>query len=657
MENQSVTIDEPQHLHLSSMDSFTPFSKTDTMLSIESRPTMLKEQVKDMRIKLNPLNTCFPALSSQKFNHFITITMICAIIFWFIDKSLNDRYLHLISIKIVTRICFLISFSGYTLKCNKYMFKQALGSFVVWYKTIHSLIAIIARTVYYNFEINSIKTIDTLNNPKIERATWIFNGILMIINVTWGIFALGISDGVPTIDDVSNGVYGIANKWKRFAMIGCLAVLFWWWIEIYYNIYNYNEYKSITINGIDYYWRSIVLSSIARIIAFTCAQLYHNLKRPTKLNVVPLSIKIHPVTLVDQQIMQDFDNIRRDSRRYSRNSKSRNSTISIGNDSNSWRKNSKNFKNSKSSKNAKNAKNAKNLQNESSAAKENSKDEIEIVGVMDAISEMHTRHDVDSIVTRERAGTQIVETQDHRFIIEMPIEMTVFYILLTKVFKFGHLESSYYSALLVSNIVITICGIFVFMFFLINAFFVQYLPSTLVVILHLCNLVVWLIIGLNSNYTLLYFKKRSFVLWWKLYNTVSFTIALYYLRYKFKRSQFDNRRYGFGESMTIVIVSVIYYTLATLFISLHQGYNIVKYAKWLMIATSIIILVAFVIYHYIDQDYDWQTSILGQNISMRNVIISQGFDLALWFSYQLYHACKDPMRINLVSKVVIKWEC
>ena len=59
--------------------------------------------------------------------------------------------------------------------------------------------------------------------------------------------------------------------------------------------------------------------------------------------------------------------------------------------------------------------------------------------------------------------------------------------------------------------------------------------------------------------------------------------------------------------------------------------------------------------HYLNDSLDYQRNILGNNISLRNVIISSAMDLAVWLTCNVYLAVKYPNEMFLTSKIMINW--
>ena len=63
------------------------------------------------------------------------------------------------------------------------------------------------------------------------------------------------------------------------------------------------------------------------------------------------------------------------------------------------------------------------------------------------------------------------------------------------------------------------------------------------------------------------------------------------------------------------------------------------------------------LYHFFRPNYNYQVPFLfGETFSLRAIVVSKSFDLAIWFTYQLILIGKHPQRINLISKIPIEWK-
>ena len=163
-----------------------------------------------------------------------------------------------------------------------------------------------------------------------------------------------------------------------------------------------------------------------------------------------------------------------------------------------------------------------------------------------------------------------------------------------------------------------------------------------------------LTILLNSNYTLLYFKKKSFVLYWKMYNVCMFYISIYYLKYRENYDQFSDH-WLLTESIIYcagILFSVI---LVIMSISLYQGYSNIQQKFGVFGIIAFISIIIYLSLFYYIKDWDYERKIFCNSISVRSIIISSGIDLAIWMSHQVYQIIKYPNVLQVTSKITINW--
>ena len=552
--------------------------------SLRHKHGSVRHQIHNFAIELNPQNTIihqhFPTFFELQNGLLSKLGMLCLILYLF-DQSINDFVIHSLILSTITKLIMLITLILHILNCNLYIITQALKSFIVWYKSIHAFIGITSRLIYYHFWINDIWYVDVKAGSNATTWLYYFNGILVIINISLGVFTLCILDGLYT------GASNKANNIKRLAVVVGLCVICWFWIELYFNLYTkYDPLKSFDfIFGQSLYWRSIALSSFFKAFVFLCSQLSLNLRTPNinKINVIPLPVIIKYT-------------------RYTNNS----------------------------------AQIAANLGAQTPSVDNNSQ---------------------LSVNTHTHIHTHVTESATHEFFVSVPMEITVLFILLTKVFKINIEASLYYSQLFRKTIWLNCVLIALLIILLIiKIMLFDYLIGSVVIIIDIFILLIWIVLFLDLNFELLYFRRRSLTLIWKVYNIITLMSAIYYLRFKFERAQFNKEQFeSIGESIVTFIITIFYVIIGTVSISLHQGYTLNVKWKLLIIFFYIAIVLQYMIYHYFNQNYDVNVNLLGHDISMRSIIIAKSFDLSLWFSYQLYQVYNNAHQMNLVSRVRLDW--
>lgn len=254
-------------------------------------------------------------------------------------------------------------------------------------------------------------------------------------------------------------------------------------------------------------------------------------------------------------------------------------------------------------------------------------------------------------------NTDKSDMTDRKFCIDLATDVTIAYVVSLNIFCLSHLQSlkisnfvsNVYVCAFVATLNIVIwCAVF---------FFGDYLSAIFIIVLHFVALICCVLLFSDMNYTLLYYKKTSFVLHWKLYNVITLFIAQYYLQSKMKMNQFD-KSWEMYESIIYSVIVISYITILVLGISLHQGFAVTKinqYWKIIVTLAGIVFVSRIGIIHYFDENLEYQAKILGQKFSIRNLILSKAFDLALWFSYQLYQIIQKPNTLHLLSKIEINW--
>ena len=221
-------------------------------LPLESK---IKHQIHNFTIDLDLNNTIF--YKWLNIEHFpkrilvcLTLVAFVIIIACYLFPSLMLEFLGGLLVFI---ICLL-----FICRTNIFIIKEALKSFIVWYKCVHTFIAILSRSIYFNFwldyDYSDISTKDGIGNA----ISYFQHAFLFVVNVTLFVFCISIADGIK-----SKG-----NRFKRLSMIIILLYLAVLWMSIYFNLYG--EYVpdkdaafSLVLFGDKriYYWRSIALTS------------------------------------------------------------------------------------------------------------------------------------------------------------------------------------------------------------------------------------------------------------------------------------------------------------------------------------------------------------------------------------------------------------
>ena len=256
-------------------------------------------------------STSFPLSISKKYLIAMAILQFILVIG---DYTLNDYIWLSIEYNIAIKVPFLVTVTLFILNCNAYIFKQSLQSFIVWYKTINATIGMFARIMYYDAFIQywSNGKITSLHaeNQEMVRACIATSG-LGILSSFIGVFTLALLDGYATK----------GNKIKRVFMIVGITLIQILYFELYFNIYDYNVNKSMTINfgnnvQVSLFWRDIAMTSLFKANVFFVAQVYHNLRHPQRLNVVPLPAIIEQTSLTAEYLNNANANISGDTTVY-----------------------------------------------------------------------------------------------------------------------------------------------------------------------------------------------------------------------------------------------------------------------------------------------------------------------------------------------------
>lgn len=550
---------------------------------------------------------------------------------WTIDRTLNDLLLNSLIFQIFVAMYILFATLVAFVCINVYLLKQiATRSFVFWYKAIHTTIAMITRMIYFNFWLDwPYNDIRGENYPG-----WIYLfGIIQIFAWGFAVFCAICSDGVSRLH--------LKPKIVNFQIIVAIfmSVYFYW--QLYFNVYNDNIYKSMTIsignnnnNVYSFYWRSIALSSFSKIIVFICAQAYNKIKNSKTINVMPIPVKLHPISYSEakkQAITNEAINNTLQTSGKTKVFEMMQDDIITTNDV----KSDSNF---------------------------NENININI----NHIPHVHGAKSSSVSTTTEFSSIDELKSSIQVTII---VEQTLFYSLLLLLAKCRYIREKTapddhisdatklklieYSGFLLKHIKIVTWGLGI------NTVLLYFFDSNIIV--NLIEMILLTLLLLNVNRKFFYFKRKSVVLYWKLYNTLTLWIVIFWLDYLTKSNKFDAKTYGLNDysiqlASTIATISTISWVIATLIASLGNGFIQVN-NKWRLFGLFCIIgwNLRRAIYHFLNSKLDYQVAFLNQQFSLRSLIVVKCFDLSLWFGVQFYQMLKYPNQMFVRSKIRLEW--
>ena len=263
--------------------------------------------------------------------------------------------------------------------------------------------------------------------------------------------------------------------------------------------------------------------------------------------------------------------------------------------------------------------------------------------------------------TKSTTDEEIIFVNSLNCTLNMPTQITILYVILLNVFRMDKSKALDIATIASTKqyfVIYTICAI-------INQSIIVVMEHNvtpndvnciILILLQCLQFILLIIVFLNCNYRLLYFKKKSFPLYWKLYNVTVLYISIYFLRYEFGLNQFDSKYFNLTQSILYSIFVILYVNIAIVVISLYQGFSRISQ---ICIAIGAALFVGFIllrtITHYFGDSLDFEINFFGNNSSVRSIIISSGFDLVVWIIYQIYHIVKYPTTIFLISKIEINW--
>lgn len=199
-------------------------SKTE----IFNKNTNIHNQVKRFSISLDANNTLSNRSCGNRISNTYVIAMtIFSLILFFSDKVIG----RLTIVSILGQVSIFITLSLAVLRLNEYIIKQALRSFMLYYKCFHILIASIARMIYFNFWITIDDANDSNNSSSNSNGFYItsdtghyIHGIIFVIDAVFLIFVVSCFDGY----------YTKSNTVKRVALICTIFGKFIFGFSIFY---------------------------------------------------------------------------------------------------------------------------------------------------------------------------------------------------------------------------------------------------------------------------------------------------------------------------------------------------------------------------------------------------------------------------------------
>ena len=454
-------------------------------------------------------------------HHVKYLSILCLIIF-ISDYTINPMFLDSIVFNVIAKITFLIPIFSCILMCNYFVCKEACKSFVVWYKLFHACVAAVSRMIFVNYWMDHDFT-DLKGSVKSQQWIYYLSAVLFVMVLVFGVFAsIVVMDGYH-YTSVKN--QNPVNKVSYFGIIIGMIAFILQYIELYFNIYGYDVTKSldITIFGQvkSYPWRDISMSSYSVVTIFFGAELYSLYYYPDSLNVVPLPAILKKVSLRDENnVLQDFFGVV-DKNRGQTTRTQRSIELGLEFDADDFDR------------------------------------ELEIDWEIDE-NEIHKdffssrsivsqrEYHLENILTvgmnidvnnSEANKFDTIAQMEDKYVINIPIEFTLYYMILNKIFKIPHVQC-------VKKVIWFRSKLPGIMRFTIVCVALRFFLSFYSVLVELYNLhIVYEIIArvildilmfvgfssclLNANYALLSYKCMTIAVIWKLYGIVTMYIAQY----------------------------------------------------------------------------------------------------------------------------------
>ena len=589
----------------------------------------VKNQIDQLRMDLDK---CYNLLDIYVYCSKRTLAVLMAIAFilsaittYIIDSCVIFTFITIIIVAVVAALL--------TLKTNTYILKQALQSFVVWYKCINAGIAVTCRNIYYNFWIG-FYTKHSINKG-IGIPMYYIVAVAVIIASILAVVCVSVSDGIPHTK--------LGGRIKRFGMFLVIVYFSSRYVNLFWDLsIEYVNNPSIKLKliifgqGHSIYLRTIALSCYLRVVIFSFTQLIRCIKHPNKVNIIPLPVKINYVKM---QIHMQQEHIDDHNQEYDQHGQQK-------------------------------QKQKQKQKNNNNTGKYNSKRKIQIGKRREAVNRLQIELSdlkIDNFNERNFSHDEASYKYDTRsdgenfnFSINLEIERTLCYIILRNVFKLDLVQSLDYSSRLLNwKYVLFFCSSIIICSVL--KYFLYYVVFNtggwVLVIIDTWLLLACALFFLNINYKLLYFKKNTYLLYWKLLNMISLSLAINTLNAKYDLNQFSlNKNFNVAQTHLLTIIPLIYILIVTCIISLHQGYNVSKKYKLVAIGAFIVFFVRFLLWHFFHDEIDHQASLFfNHKVSLRGIVMTNSFDLIIWFGYQFVQVYKQPHVIKLTSKIEIHW--
>ena len=188
-----------------------------------------------------------------------------------------------------------------------------------------------------------------------------------------------------------------------------------------------------------------------------------------------------------------------------------------------------------------------------------------------------------------------------------------------------------------------------------NIFFSEFTVYT-ILFLDITTILCSIYAFLHVNYKLLYFRKRSVIIMWKLYTIITFYSAIFYLRCQYNRYEFDTSKFTKVQGIIDSFLICFNGTLCVAAVSLHHGFLLSRIGRLIMTLFILSFVVVRTVLHYLNNEYDVEFSLLnGEKISIRSIIVARGFDFSVWFSYTCWNIITKSQILLLTSKIQLKW--
>ena len=257
--------------------------------------------------------------------------------------------------------------------------------------------------------------------------------------------------------------------------------------------------------------------------------------------------------------------------------------------------------------------------------------------------------------TGSREANKKKDDKPNKPVLRVPRDETVFYKILftfTTINKHNCLKYSKNLAKWHNRaIIIGICAVIVRIISIMLYGIVDY------VLLLLSDCILFLsslIIGLNINWHLIYFQRKKLSLWWKLQNAFFLIFGIYVLEFYYEYGQSSSTERSILETDCVLVIFAV--IVITYFIALIQGLTWKKEWKICVVIVAIVAVMAPSILYFINVQTDFCVLMpFGHESSVRELVVSKGCDLTIWFAFQLFNIVKYPDEIFLIGKFEIVW--